>query len=109
MTILHRIISMSMRAEPTEKERRVDNTFAEGQTVSIGGSWIHDRGFAGLSYSNRQDQYGLPGHSHEYESCHPHDDQLHCDGHDNHGHTDEHDHSAHDHDHEHDALGLGLI
>ncbi|WP_180022422.1 zinc piracy TonB-dependent receptor ZnuD [Acinetobacter sp. YH16044] len=89
-----------------EKERRVGNTFAEGQNVSVGVSWIHDRGFAGLSYSNRQDQYGLPGHSHEYESCHPHDDHLHCDGHDNHGHTDEHDHSAHDeHDHDHDAAG----
>ncbi|WP_180117989.1 zinc piracy TonB-dependent receptor ZnuD [Acinetobacter sp. YH12096] len=89
-----------------EKERRVGNTFAEGQNVSVGASWIHDRGFAGLSYSNRQDQYGLPGHSHEYESCHPHDDHLHCDGHDNHGHTDEHDHSAHDeHDHDHDAAG----
>jgi iron complex outermembrane receptor protein len=32
-------------------------------------SWIHDRGFSGISYSNRQDQYGLPGHSHEYEDC----------------------------------------
>ena len=29
------------------KERRVGNTFAEGQTVNIGGSWIHDRGLWG--------------------------------------------------------------
>ncbi|MHA3893506.1 zinc piracy TonB-dependent receptor ZnuD [Acinetobacter sp. GXMZU3951] len=87
-----------------EKQRRVDNTFAEGQTVNLGLSWIHDRGFTGISYSNRQDQYGLPGHSHEYESCHPHDDHLHCDGGDNHGHTDEHDHSGHEHAHdEHEA------
>jgi len=64
-----------------EKARRVDNTFAEGQTVNIGGSWIHDRGFVGLSYSNRQDQYGLPGHSHEYHDCHPHGNELHCGGH----------------------------
>lgn len=64
-----------------EKERRVGNTFAEGQTVNIGGSWIHDRGFVGLSYSNRQDQYGLPGHSHEYHDCHPHGNELHCGGH----------------------------
>ena len=69
-----------------EKERRVDNTFAEGQTVNVGLSWIHDRGFTGISYSNRQDQYGLPGHSHEYESCHPHDDELHCGSHDGHDH-----------------------
>ncbi|MEK5767387.1 zinc piracy TonB-dependent receptor ZnuD [Acinetobacter schindleri] len=60
-----------------EKARRVDNTFAEGQTVNIGGSWIHDRGFVGLSYSNRQDQYGLPGHSHEYHGCVLHGDHFH--------------------------------
>ena len=74
-----------------EKERRVGNTFAKGETVSIGGSWIGERGFAGIAYTNRQDQYGLPGHNHEYESCHPHDDHLHCgaDGHD-------HDHDEHE-------------
>lgn len=59
------------------KERRVGNTFSEGQTVNIGGSWIHDRGFVGLSYSNRQDQYGLPGHSHEYHGCVLHGDHFH--------------------------------
>ena len=52
-----------------EKARRVADTFAQGETINIGGSWIHERGFVGLSYSNRRDQYGLPGHSHEYESC----------------------------------------
>ena len=52
-----------------EKERRIGNTFAKGETVSVGGSWIGERGFAGIAYTNRQDQYGLPGHSHEYESC----------------------------------------
>lgn len=64
-----------------DKARRVDNTFAEGQTVNIGGSWIHDRGFVGVSYSNRQDKYGLPGHSHEYHDCHPHGNEIHCGGH----------------------------
>ncbi|WP_347464143.1 zinc piracy TonB-dependent receptor ZnuD [Acinetobacter thermotolerans] len=64
-----------------EKERHVGNTFSEGQTVNVGGSWIHDRGFVGLSYSNRQDQYGLPGHSHEYHECHPHGEEIHCGGH----------------------------
>ncbi|WP_407308073.1 zinc piracy TonB-dependent receptor ZnuD [Acinetobacter sp.] len=64
-----------------EKARRVDNTFADGETINIGGSWIHDRGFVGIAYSNRQDQYGLPGHSHEYEDCHPHGNELHCGDH----------------------------
>lgn len=65
-----------------DKARRVDDTFAEGQTVNIGGSWIHERGFVGVSYSNRQDKYGLPGHSHEYHDCHPHGNKLDCGSHD---------------------------
>lgn len=80
-----------------EKERRVDNTFAEGQTVNVGLSWIYDRGFTGISYSNRQDKYGLPGHSHEYESCHLHGLSLHCGDHD-HGDDHDHDHEEHAHD-----------
>ena len=75
-----------------ERERRVGNTFAEGQTVNIGGSWIHDRGFIGASYSNRQDQYGLPGHSHEYHGCEIHGDHFHCPkpDEDEHAHDEEH-------------------
>lgn len=79
-----------------EKERRVGNTFAEGQTVNVGASWIYDRGFTGVSYSNRQDQYGLPGHNHEYEDCHPHANELFCGSHGNHT----LDHTGHDHDEE---------
>ncbi|TCB49806.1 TonB-dependent receptor [Acinetobacter sp. ANC 4779] len=84
-----------------EKERRVDNTFAKGETVNVGLSWIHDRGFSGISYSNRQDQYGLPGHSHEYEDCHPHSNNLHCGDHDDH--VLDHNGHAHDEEHEHAA------
>ena len=84
-----------------EKERRVDNTFAKGQTVNVGLSWIYDRGFTGISYSNRQDQYGLPGRSPEYESCHLHGLSLHCGEHDHD--EDGHDHEDHDQDHAHEA------
>ena len=80
-----------------EKERRIDNTFAKGQTINVGLSWIYDRGFTGISYSNRQDQYGLPGHSHEYESCHLHGLSLHCGDHDP---TDGHDHDHEEHAHD---------
>lgn len=80
-----------------EKERRVDNTFAKGETVNVGLSWIHDRGFSGISYSNRQDQYGLPGHSHEYENCEASGNALIGCG------EDEDDHAAHgEHDSAHD-------
>lgn len=80
-----------------DKARRVENTFAEGQTVNIGGSWIHDRGFVGVSYSNRQDKYGLPGHSHEYHDCHPHGNKLHCGSHDPAPQPDPHDEHEHAH------------
>ncbi len=81
-------------------ERRVGNTFSNSDNVNIGLSWIGERGFAGISYSNRQDQYGLPGHSHEYESCHLHGDHLHCGAHD-----DSDDHSDHDDEHAHAESG----
>ncbi|HAM4230362.1 TPA: TonB-dependent receptor, partial [Escherichia coli] len=88
-----------------EKERRVDNTFAQGDSVNVGLSWIYDRGYTGISYSNRRDQYGLPGHSHEYETCHIHDLSLHCGDHDHEGHSDE---EAHDHEHEHGGPWIDL-
>lgn len=84
-----------------EKERRVDNTFAKSEEATVGLSWIHDRGFTGISYTNRQDKYGLPGHSHEYESCHPHGLKLHCGSHDDHDHENHAAEEGHDHDHEH--------
>ncbi|WP_336930156.1 zinc piracy TonB-dependent receptor ZnuD [Acinetobacter tandoii] len=83
-----------------EKERRVDNTFAESQNVTLGLSWIYDRGFTGVSYTDRQDQYGLPGHNHEYESCEAHlagQPHLHCGEHDHDHEADTHE--AHDHSH----------
>ncbi|MFY0034860.1 TonB-dependent receptor, partial [Acinetobacter baumannii] len=74
-------------------------------SVNVGLSWIYDRGYTGISYSNRRDQYGLPGHSHEYETCHIHDLSLHCGDHDHEGHSDE---EAHDHEHEHGGPWIDL-
>ncbi len=94
-------------------ERRVGDTFADSDQFNIGLSWIGERGFAGLAYSKRKDQYGLPGHSHEYESCHLHGMSLHCGGHgddDEHGHDDHnHSHGDHDHDHEHGGPWIDLV
>lgn len=88
------------------KSRRVGDTFAESEHANVGLSWIGERGFAGVSYSKRKDQYGLPGHSHEYESCHTHGNKLHCAPHE-HEHEDEqasdqHGHDDHNHEHGHD-------
>ena len=70
-------------------------SFNRNQTFSVGGSWIGELAYAGLAYTRQESEYGLPGHNHEYEDCHPHGSSLHCGGHD-HGSED------HDHDHEHD-------
>ncbi|MCK4102404.1 zinc piracy TonB-dependent receptor ZnuD [Acinetobacter radioresistens] len=88
------------------KERRVDNTFVQSDTASVGLSWIHDRGFTGLSYTNRQDQYGLPGHSHEYESCEAHlSGRPHLDCGDEHHHDEEGHQHEHSHEEDHDHAG----
>lgn len=71
-------------------ESRVHGTFSESENASLGLSWVGDRGFIGLAYSYRDDNYGIPGHNHEYEGCHPHGSALHCGSHEEEG--EEHDH-----------------
>lgn len=72
---------------------RLAGSFNRNRTVSVGGSWIGSNGYFGVAYTEQDSQYGLPGHNHEYEACHPHESSLHCGG---------HDHGADDHDHDHD-------
>jgi len=85
---------------------RLKGSHEESTTGSIGLSWVGERGYFGAAYTQTRSKYGLPGHNHEYESCHPHGTHLHCGGHgdehDEHGDDDHHDH---DHDHDHEAGG----
>jgi iron complex outermembrane receptor protein len=83
-------------------ESQVDGTFAESRNASVGASWIGEKGFLGLAYSWRNDDYGLPGHNHEYESCHPHGVDLHCGEHEEEG-------EEHEHEHEEDAHEVPLV
>jgi len=86
--------------------RRLEGSYNNSATGSLGLSWVTGRGYAGLAYTHQESRYGLPGHNHEYESCHPHGDHLHCGGHDHdHDHDDDHDH---DHDHDHSAPWVKL-
>lgn len=78
-------------------ERHVAGSYNDTSTFSVGGSWIGERGYLGVAYTRQRSEYGLPGHSHEYEDCHPHGTSLHCGGH---GHDD----GDHDHDHAHDEI-----
>lgn len=74
---------------------RVEGTFNDTRTLTVGASWIGSRGYLGLAVTEQNSRYGLPGHAHEYEDCHPHGTSLHCGGHD-------HDDDDHDHEHDHD-------
>lgn len=50
-------------------ENRLANSFTEAQGANIGGSFIMDEGFVGLSYGHLERQYGIPGHSHDGEDA----------------------------------------
>ncbi len=78
---------------------RVPGSYKESETGSVGLSWIGERGFIGAAYTKERSEYGIPGHNHEFGSCHPHGDHLHCGGHEEEG---EEGHEDHDHEHEHE-------
>ncbi|NGM48792.1 TonB-dependent receptor [Caulobacter sp. 602-2] len=82
----------------------VPGTFNRTSTATLGLSWIGSRGYLGAAYTQQDSKYGLPGHSHEYESCHPHGATLHCGGHDDHEDEDDH-----DHDHEGEEHGAPVV
>lgn len=48
---------------------RVNGSRSEGSTGSAGLSWVGESGYLGLAYTVQDDEYGLPGHSHDYEDC----------------------------------------
>ncbi len=84
---------------------RVAGSYNDTNTVTLGGSWIGDRGYLGVAYTRQRSEYGLPGHEHEFEGCHPHGVELHCGAHDEEG----HDHAGEDHDHDHEAEVIPFV
>lgn len=46
----------------------------ESDTIALGGAWHGDWGFAGLSVSRMESEYGLPGHSHAHGHGEEHDE-----------------------------------
>ncbi|AWL04811.1 TonB-dependent receptor domain-containing protein [Massilia oculi] len=84
--------------------RHVLGSYKETETGTVGLSWIGKNGYIGAAFTKERTEYGIPGHGHEFESCHPHGSHLHCGGHEEEeGHDhDEHGEEGHDHDHEHE-------
>ncbi|MVW71396.1 TonB-dependent receptor [Bordetella sp. 15P40C-2] len=81
---------------PDWSSKTLAGSYSESSQGSLGLSWVTPRGYVGAAFTYLDSKYGLPGHSHEYEDCHPHGSHLHCGGH--HDHDEEHDHG---HEHEH--------
>jgi iron complex outermembrane recepter protein len=77
-------------AVPDWSEKRLEGSYNRSWTAAAGASWIGERGYLGAAYTEQRSTYGLPGHTHEYEDCHPHGTHLHCGGHG-------HEHEDHDH------------
>ncbi|MET0322134.1 MAG: TonB-dependent receptor [Duganella sp.] len=86
--------------------RTVDGSFKDTDTGSVGVSWIGSSGYLGLAYTKERTSYGIPGHSHEFEGCHPHGAELHCGDHEEHAGEEGEDH---DHEHEHEAGAVPTV
>jgi iron complex outermembrane receptor protein len=48
----------------------VENSWAEAQGATIGGSYVTDRGFIGIAFGGHNTEYGIPGHHHHHEDEH---------------------------------------
>jgi iron complex outermembrane receptor protein len=82
---------------------KVEGTFNETRAGTLGASWIGDNGYLGVAYTRHDSRYGVPGHDHDYQSCHPHGTHLHCGGH---GHEEE----EHGHgEEEHEDVSIDLL
>ena len=71
---------------------RVHGSFKDSETGSVGLSWVGERGYLGAAFTKERLEYGIPGHGHEFGSCHPHGDRLHCGGHGDAEESEEHEH-----------------
>lgn len=47
----------------------VPDTYNRSRVGTVGLSFIGERGYIGASYSRRNDNYGLPGHNHKFDTC----------------------------------------
>lgn len=60
--------------------RKVAGSFSEGNTGTVGLSWVGANGYLGAAYTRQHAQYGLPGHEHAH--CHLHGSlSIHCHAH----------------------------
>ncbi len=81
--------------DETPVKGRLENSFADFKGGSVGGSFVFERGYFGVSVTRRDWRYGIPGaHHHHHEDEHGHMDEHEDDHDDEHEHEDEHDDHA---------------
>lgn len=79
---------------------RQEGAFNESDTAGLGLSWIGDRGYLGIAYSEQNREYGLLAH--EHADCHLDGNDWHCG---EHGDDDDHDHG---HEEEHSSAFIDM-
>ncbi|MGQ7815135.1 TonB-dependent receptor [Metapseudomonas furukawaii] len=95
-------------AEGDPRDSKQTGSYNDTDSATLGGSWIGDRGYLGLAYTEQNNRYGLLAH--EHADCHTHGPRdWHCGSHDHHedhgDHEEDHDdHDEHDHDHAHGGV-----
>ncbi len=67
------------------------NSDVDADGFNVGGSWITDKGYFGISFGQLNNDYGIPGHAHGEEH---HDDDHEEDDHDDDEHHEEEEHAA---------------
>ncbi|MFT5643057.1 MAG: iron complex outermembrane receptor protein [Janthinobacterium sp.] len=58
--------------------RKVDGSYSNASSGSVGLSWIGSEGYLGVAYTRERSEYGLPGHVEEFAACQPQGDRLNC-------------------------------
>ncbi|MGJ8664443.1 MAG: TonB-dependent receptor domain-containing protein, partial [Marinicella sp.] len=84
--ILHAAEGHDDEEEEEEASGLLENSSVQSDGLNVGFSWVYDRGYWGLSFSDFNRDYGIPGHEHGHDEEHDHDDDH---GDDDHG-DDEH-------------------
>jgi len=82
--------------EEEEDTGVLENSSVKSDGLNVGLSWVYDQGYWGVSYSDFNRNYGIPGHEHAHEEDHDHDED---EDHEDEDHEDE-DHEDEDHDEE---------
>ena len=53
--------------DPDHFEGVLENSSLQSRTGTVGGSWVGDRGYFGVAFTNFTTNYGVPGHAHHHE------------------------------------------